>query len=290
MFIRKYVYTNFPFLSEHVLFLLQGKNRQSSHKSKRKTKRFVQKRRRRLDYVDDDEALKQAIALSLEDSSEVSGAVLLESLHNSRTGVTDVQEIDKRKKKRQSNTSRVQMTEDQAIIHFFQFDARDACGQWETKFKCKYCGKTMKDGCLTGLMKHLAGCFSKVAASEHVPPQVKEEMRNHLSERASSISPKRVRKRHPRVVWPQEEEVEDPELRLQQDIEEAMRRSMKDPEYKEMEEIKLAMLESQRPNSQYLKGTSSSRTLQSKMIVENSDDELDQIFGFDNEDDDDDAN
>ncbi|KAF5188676.1 Calmodulin-related, partial [Thalictrum thalictroides] len=80
----------------------KGKNRQSSHKSKRKTKRFVQKRRRRLDYVDDDEALKQAIALSLEDSSEVSGAVLLESLHNSRTGVTDVQEIDKRKKKRQS--------------------------------------------------------------------------------------------------------------------------------------------------------------------------------------------
>ncbi|PIA35694.1 hypothetical protein AQUCO_03500208v1 [Aquilegia coerulea] len=108
----------------------KGKSRQSSHKSK--TKRYVQKCRRKVDFIDDDEALQQAIALSLEDSSEVSGA-LLHSLHNSRADVTAVeleerkrrplvQEIDKRKKKRQLNTSRVQITEDQATIHFFQFD------------------------------------------------------------------------------------------------------------------------------------------------------------------------
>ncbi|OVA03102.1 EF-hand domain [Macleaya cordata] len=93
----------------------------------------VQKNTRESDYVDDDEALIQAIALSLGDSSEVSGAALRGPPRNSRADVTDVvhserkgkgriKENDGKRKRIKSNTSRVQMSEDQVIIHFFHFD------------------------------------------------------------------------------------------------------------------------------------------------------------------------
>lgn len=134
-------------------------------------------------------------------------------------------------------------------------------------------------------MRHLAGSSSDVATCECVPPHVKEEMREHLSRGEGLQSHKRVNDgKQPQTMQPQEDEVEDPELKLEKDIEEAMKRSMNDPEFKEMEEIKIAILESQRIYPQVLGGACSSRT-DSAVIVEDSDEELDRLLGFDGEDD-----
>ncbi|KAF8379241.1 hypothetical protein HHK36_028673 [Tetracentron sinense] len=107
------------------------KNKNSLKTGKAKMKNPVQKHVG--DFIDDDDALRQAIALSLEDSAEVSGGVrggpsqssnthVANAVLNERKGGARIQEDTGRRKRRKSITSRVQMTEDEVIVHFFQFD------------------------------------------------------------------------------------------------------------------------------------------------------------------------
>ncbi|KAJ0051807.1 hypothetical protein Pint_00194 [Pistacia integerrima] len=94
-------------------FLLQVKSK--SPKSKMKTS---QKQLNSADYIDEDTELMQAIALSLQHSAEVPGSTL-----NEKKGQARAQEDTGRGKRKKSQfTSRVQMTEDEVILHFFQFD------------------------------------------------------------------------------------------------------------------------------------------------------------------------
>ncbi|PWA45078.1 calmodulin-related protein [Artemisia annua] len=85
-------------------------------------------------YVDDDEALMKAIALSLQDSpglldaanktppqSSDANASIAEKTERNPT----VRKDDSGKRKRKNMvTSRVQMSEDELILHFFQFDGK----------------------------------------------------------------------------------------------------------------------------------------------------------------------
>ncbi|KAG4173738.1 hypothetical protein ERO13_A11G078900v2 [Gossypium hirsutum] len=95
------------------------KNKVKNKGSKSKKKASVQKHLSSSDYIDDgDDELMKAIALSLKDSGEVLGAV-----------PTDVQDAtfteskgNARSKRKKSFTSRVQMTEDEMVVHFFHFD------------------------------------------------------------------------------------------------------------------------------------------------------------------------
>ncbi|XP_042046522.1 uncharacterized protein LOC121792585 isoform X3 [Salvia splendens] len=75
------------------------------------------------DFVDDDDALMQAIALSLQDT-ETSGAHVLNTVpseNEKRRENLSIQDRS-RKKGRKPITSRVNMNEDEMLIHFFQFD------------------------------------------------------------------------------------------------------------------------------------------------------------------------
>ncbi|KAL5718300.1 hypothetical protein ACHQM5_011216 [Ranunculus cassubicifolius] len=112
----------------------KGKTKQSLKKCNQKKKPSAHKLVRKLDFMDDDEALQQAIALSLEDSLDISRGVH-EHAQKRRPDASDVrtqenkrgagatEETDKRKKTRRLNmSSRLQITEDQVVIHFFQFD------------------------------------------------------------------------------------------------------------------------------------------------------------------------
>ncbi|XP_004306956.1 PREDICTED: myb-like protein V isoform X1 [Fragaria vesca subsp. vesca] len=69
------------------------------------------------DYLDDDEALKQAIALSLQGSA-VSDVVK----DTVNVGENQTQQDSVRKRKKPQSASRLQMTEDELVLHFFQFD------------------------------------------------------------------------------------------------------------------------------------------------------------------------
>ncbi|PQQ02347.1 uncharacterized protein Pyn_13709 [Prunus yedoensis var. nudiflora] len=82
------------------------------------------------DCIDDDEALKQAIAMSLQGSVEVSGVAhsgplqrsnVVNAKVNERKGNNQIPEDTGRKRKK-SFASRLQMTEDELVLHFFQFD------------------------------------------------------------------------------------------------------------------------------------------------------------------------
>ncbi|KAL8091881.1 uncharacterized protein LOC141689016 isoform X1 [Apium graveolens] len=82
---------------------------------------------------DDDAALMQAIALSLQDSSDFLNVVDYSPSKSSYTRVKDC-DVDKikdtspvnedtgRRKRKKLTSNRVQMTEDELILHFFQFD------------------------------------------------------------------------------------------------------------------------------------------------------------------------
>ncbi|XP_050387329.1 uncharacterized protein LOC126803587 [Argentina anserina] len=70
------------------------------------------------DYLDDDEALKQAIALSLQDSA-VTG--VSKAKVNDRQGENQIQK-DTGRTRKNSFTSRLQMTEDELVLHFYQLD------------------------------------------------------------------------------------------------------------------------------------------------------------------------
>ncbi|KAJ9563296.1 hypothetical protein OSB04_008456 [Centaurea solstitialis] len=84
------------------------------------------------DFVDDDDALMKAIALSLQDSSgfldiagssppQNSGANASVAENSDRKQIVSKDDSGKRKRKNLF-TSRVQMSEDELILHFFQFD------------------------------------------------------------------------------------------------------------------------------------------------------------------------
>ncbi|CAB4300042.1 unnamed protein product [Prunus armeniaca] len=82
------------------------------------------------DCIDDDEALKQAIAMSLQGSVEVSAVAHSGPLQrsnvdnakvNERKGNNQIPEDTGRKRKK-SFASRLQLTEDELVLHFFQFD------------------------------------------------------------------------------------------------------------------------------------------------------------------------
>lgn len=79
-----------------------------------------------LENVDEeDEALMQAIALSLQDSAEASFCSNKTEGNISKAekkGSIQIQEDKGRKKNKKSFASRLQMTEDELIVHFFQLD------------------------------------------------------------------------------------------------------------------------------------------------------------------------
>ncbi|MBA0559921.1 hypothetical protein Golob_016858 [Gossypium lobatum] len=95
------------------------KKKMKNKGSKSKKKASVQKYLSSSDFIDDgDDELMKAIALSLKDSGEVLGAVptvvqdatFTESKGNARS------------KRKKSFTSRMQLTEDEMVVHFFHFD------------------------------------------------------------------------------------------------------------------------------------------------------------------------
>ncbi|XP_057805558.1 uncharacterized protein LOC131020633 isoform X2 [Salvia miltiorrhiza] len=75
------------------------------------------------DFVDDEDALMQAIALSLQDTETFDAHVMnpAPSANDKRKENPSVQD-GSGKKGRNPKTSRVQMNEDEMLIHFFQFD------------------------------------------------------------------------------------------------------------------------------------------------------------------------
>ncbi|XP_061363836.1 uncharacterized protein LOC133307350 isoform X2 [Gastrolobium bilobum] len=79
------------------------------------------------EYIDEDEALRQAIALSLQDSAEGSyssdkNAVNINNNKAEKKGNIHIHEDNGRTKNKKSFTSRLQMTEDELVLHFFQLD------------------------------------------------------------------------------------------------------------------------------------------------------------------------
>ncbi|XP_039168089.1 uncharacterized protein LOC120293200 [Eucalyptus grandis] len=101
----------------------KGKRKVSKPRKKPQTKKLLNK----LDYVDDDAELAKAIVLSLHDSAGVSGTVSSGPSKNEagvdlKGRVEKTQENPRMLKRRKTFTSRVKMTEDELIMHFFQFD------------------------------------------------------------------------------------------------------------------------------------------------------------------------
>ncbi|WVZ17916.1 hypothetical protein V8G54_010898 [Vigna mungo] len=78
-----------------------------------------------IDYDDDGEALRLAIALSLQNSAEGSYLPDQNALNLNKTekkGNNQTQEEKGRKKNKKSFASRLHLTEDELIVHFFQLD------------------------------------------------------------------------------------------------------------------------------------------------------------------------
>ncbi|KAL6513554.1 hypothetical protein OROGR_021040 [Orobanche gracilis] len=101
--------------SDDEFLLSMKKVKRNSSTSKKRVP--IQKPLLDLDFVDDDDALLQAIALSLQDSvsspPRSPGAHLTNTFSENESG---------KRKRRKSISSRVQMTEDEMLVHFFQFD------------------------------------------------------------------------------------------------------------------------------------------------------------------------
>ncbi|KAK7320335.1 hypothetical protein VNO77_29728 [Canavalia gladiata] len=101
------------------------KRKAKNKSSKMKAKVSGKKHGSNSEYIDEDEALRQAIALSLQDSAEVSNCSDKNAVNISKAeikGNIHIQEDNRRKKNKKSFTSRQQMTEDEVILHFFQLD------------------------------------------------------------------------------------------------------------------------------------------------------------------------
>lgn len=101
----------------------KGKNKSSIQKKKsstRKKKATIQKQLSSSDCVAaaaDDDELMQAIALSLQPSEELSAPT-----QNGKKGIACGRENTGMGKRKKSFTARVKMTEDEVILHFFQFN------------------------------------------------------------------------------------------------------------------------------------------------------------------------
>ncbi|KAF7847577.1 hypothetical protein BT93_L2823 [Corymbia citriodora subsp. variegata] len=101
----------------------KGKRKVSKPKKKPQNKKLLSK----LGYVDDDAELAKAIVLSLHDSARVSGAVSSGPTKNEagadlNGSVEKTKENPRMLKRKKTFNSRVKMTEDELIMHFFQFD------------------------------------------------------------------------------------------------------------------------------------------------------------------------
>ncbi|XP_058222633.1 uncharacterized protein LOC131332432 isoform X2 [Rhododendron vialii] len=110
-----------------------GQRSKAKKKHSTSKKFFDQNLTSNSDFVDDDEALFQAIALSLKDSTECSNvrpnehsqssnAHLSDNMINARKENAHIREDTGKRKRKKPVTSRVKMTEDEFLIHFFQFD------------------------------------------------------------------------------------------------------------------------------------------------------------------------
>ncbi|KAJ4956844.1 hypothetical protein NE237_013627 [Protea cynaroides] len=93
------------------VYIRKGKNKSKIGKATKKV--TLKKEVSGSDYIDNDAALQKAIALSLEGLTEVSDV-------QRRGG--HIQDDAGNKKRRKKHTARVQMTEDEVILHFYQFD------------------------------------------------------------------------------------------------------------------------------------------------------------------------
>ncbi|KAE8038689.1 hypothetical protein FH972_011169 [Carpinus fangiana] len=116
----------------------------SSGSRRKKVKNIVSKPKKKVpaqkcssESDDIDDALKQALALSLQGSAGVSGVVhcepskcsetdVVNATPNENKGNTRVQEDTGRRKRKKPFASRLQMTEDELVVNFFQFD-----GEWK---------------------------------------------------------------------------------------------------------------------------------------------------------------
>ncbi|KAI9180647.1 hypothetical protein LWI28_006922 [Acer negundo] len=98
------------------------KGKDKSPKPKKKAP--VRKQLASSEHIDEeDDELMQAFALSLQLSAEVSGPTLNERKKNAGS-----REDARKGKRKKSFTSRVQMTEDEVVLHFFQFDGSEKGG------------------------------------------------------------------------------------------------------------------------------------------------------------------
>ncbi|KAI3974259.1 hypothetical protein MKX01_030928 [Papaver californicum] len=107
---------------------IRGKNIQSPNRRKSRKQLHWKNTSESGSICDEEKALMQAIALSHEGSEAVNQETRQFSQTKGDAGLTKrkgggkVKENDGRRKIIKPNTSRAQMTEDQVIIHFFQFD------------------------------------------------------------------------------------------------------------------------------------------------------------------------
>ncbi|XP_042493786.1 uncharacterized protein LOC122073293 [Macadamia integrifolia] len=93
----------------------KGKSKGSLRTGKAKKTVTLQKHASESNYIDDDAAVQKAIALSLEGLTGVSDMERREG---------HIQDDGGKKKRRKKQTARVQMTEDEVILHFYQFDGK----------------------------------------------------------------------------------------------------------------------------------------------------------------------
>ncbi|GMH21664.1 hypothetical protein Nepgr_023506 [Nepenthes gracilis] len=106
----------------------KSKSRSGRVKKKPRPKKVSSQNIDNPDFMDEDKALMQAIALSLEDSKDVSNAGPSCNSNSqavnstARKGHDHLQGDAERRKRRKSASTRVQMTEDDVLIHFCQFD------------------------------------------------------------------------------------------------------------------------------------------------------------------------
>jgi len=111
-----------------LLLLVQGKKKKLSKSSKSTKSAPTKASYSSTDFVDDDDSIQQAIALSLAESSEKSvtsiGVVkeASEGTPYKNNSKTSVQDTTKNRKIKMLGKSRIQLTEDDVVAFFFSFD------------------------------------------------------------------------------------------------------------------------------------------------------------------------
>ncbi|CAL5381447.1 unnamed protein product [Camellia sinensis] len=103
-------------------FVGEGKSRVKKKNLTPKSKVPAQKLMSNSDFVDDDEALMQCSDVGCSGISQSADLHLTDGMINERKGKAQSQEDTRKRKRKKPVTSRVQMTEDELVLHFFQFD------------------------------------------------------------------------------------------------------------------------------------------------------------------------